>query len=118
MAARGFNHVILLGRLGADAETRYTGDGKAVSNFSVATSRRWRDKQTGQEREETDWHRVVLWRAEALAQHLRRGTLVLVDGRLQTRQYETRAGEQRTAVEVVADEVILLGSPEHNERRE
>ena len=98
-----------MGHLGADAEVKYTAGGVAVANFSLATSRRWKDKQTGEWREETDWHRVVLWRAGEVSRYLTKGRAVLVEGRLQSRSYEDRAGEKRYVTEVVAENVVLLG---------
>jgi single-strand DNA-binding protein len=109
MASRSVNKVILLGNLGKDAETRFTPAGVSVTSFSVATSRRWKDKETGEWKEETDWHRVVLWRAENRAPYLLKGTQVYVEGRLQTRDYD-KDGQKHYMTEVVADDVILLSS--------
>ena len=110
MASRSVNKVILLGHLGKDAETRFTPAGASVTSFSVATSRRWKDKETGEWKEETDWHRVDLWRSENLAPYLTKGKQVYVEGRLRTRSYEDKDGQKRYVTEVVADDVILLGS--------
>jgi single-strand DNA-binding protein len=110
MASRSVNKVILLGNLGRDAETRFTPSGIAKTTFSVATSRRWKDQQTGDWKEETDWHNIVLWRSENLAQYLTKGKTVYVEGRLQTRNYEDKDGQKKYITEVVADEVILAGS--------
>jgi single-strand DNA-binding protein len=109
MASRSVNKVILVGRLGKDAETRFTPSGVAVTKFSVATSRRWKDQQTQEWKEETDWSDVTLWRAENLASYLTKGTQVYVEGRLQTRSYDDKDGKKVYRTEVVADEVILLG---------
>jgi single-strand DNA-binding protein len=109
MASRSVNKVILIGHLGKDAETRFTPSGVSVTKFSVATNRRWKDQQTGDWKEETDWTNVVLWRQENLAQYLTRGKQVFVEGRLQTRSYEDKDGKKVYATEVVADDVILLG---------
>jgi single-strand DNA-binding protein len=109
MASRSVNKVILLGNLGRDAETRFTTGGAARTVFSVATSRRWKDQATGEWKEETDWHNVVLWRQENLANYLTKGKQVYVEGRLQTRSYEDKDGKKVYATEVVADDVILLG---------
>jgi single-strand DNA-binding protein len=109
MASRSVNKVILVGRLGKDAETKFTPAGIAVTKFSVATSRRWKDQQTQEWKEETDWSDVTLWRAENLANYLTKGTQVYVEGRLQTRSYEDKDGKKVYRTEVVADEVILLG---------
>jgi single-strand DNA-binding protein len=108
MASRSVNKVILVGHLGRDAETKFTPSGVSVTRFSVATSRRWKDQQTGEWKEETDWHNVSLWRAENLAQYLTKGKQVYVEGRLQTRSYEDKDGQKKYATEVVADDVILL----------
>src|SRR5260370_20253102 len=109
MASRSVNKVILVGRLGRDAETAYTASQVAVTKFSVATSRRWKDQQTGDWKEETDWTRVVLWRGEGVAPYLLKGKQIYVEGRLQTRSYDDKDGKKVWTTEVVADEVILLG---------
>ena len=109
MASRSVNKVILVGHLGRDAETKFTPAGVPVSKFSVATNRRWKDQQTGEWKEETDWCNVVLWRQENLANYLTRGKQVYVEGRLQTRSYEDKDGKKQYMTEVVADDVILLG---------
>lgn len=109
MASRSVNKVILIGHLGRDAETAYTASQVAVTKFSVATSRRWKDQATGDWKEETDWTRVVLWRGEAVAPYLLKGKQIYVEGRLQTRSYDDKDGKKVWATDVVADEVILLG---------
>ena len=109
MASRSVNKVILLGNLGRDAETRFTTSGVARTTFSVATARRWKDQQTGEWKEETDWHNVVLWRQENLANYLTKGKQVYVEGRLRTRSYDDKDGNKRYVTEVVADDVLLLG---------
>jgi single-strand DNA-binding protein len=109
MASRSINKVILIGHLGKDAETRFTPAGIAVTSFSVATNRRWKDQQTGEWKEETDWAKVVLWRQENLANYLTKGKQVYVEGRLQTRSYDDKDGKKQYMTEVVAEEVILLG---------
>jgi single-strand DNA-binding protein len=109
MASRSVNKVILVGHLGRDAETKFTPGGAAVTRFSVATSRRWKDQQSGEWKEETDWSNVTLWRQENLANYLTKGKQVYVEGRLQTRSYEDKDGKKVYATDVVADEVILLG---------
>jgi single-strand DNA-binding protein len=108
MASRSVNKVILLGHLGRDAETRFTPGGAACTNFSVATNRRWKDQQTGEWKEETDWHRIVLWRQENVANYLTKGKQVYVEGRLQTRSYDDKDGKKVYTTEVVADNLILL----------
>src|SRR6202163_3214219 len=109
MASRSVNKVILIGHLGRDAETAYTASQVAVTKFSVATNRRWKDQATGEWKEETDWTRVVLWRGENVAPYLVKGTQVYVEGRLQTRSYDDKDGKKVWATDVVADQVILLG---------
>jgi single-strand DNA-binding protein len=109
MASRSVNKVILIGHLGRDAETRFTPQGVAVTSFSVATSRRWKDQQSGDWKEDTTWSDVVLWRAENLANYLTKGKQVYVEGRLQTRSYDDKDGNKRYRTEVIAEEVLLLG---------
>jgi single-strand DNA-binding protein len=109
MASRSVNKVILVGHLGRDAETKFTPSGVAVTSFSVATSRRWKDQQSGEWKEETDWSNVTLWRSENLAQYLTKGKQVYVEGRLQTRSYDDKDGKKVYRTDVVADDVILLG---------
>lgn len=109
MASRSVNKVILLGRLGKDAETKFTPSGVSKSTFSIATSRRWKDQQSGEWKEETDWHNIVLWRSENLANYLLKGKQVYLEGRLQSRSYEDKEGQKKYITEVVADELILLG---------
>jgi single-strand DNA-binding protein len=109
MASRSVNKVILVGHLGRDAETKFTPGGVAMTRFSVATNRRWKDKDSGEWKEETDWSNVVLWRSENLANYLTKGKQIYVEGRLQTRSYEDKDGKKVYSTEVVADDVILLG---------
>ncbi|HUI56890.1 MAG TPA: single-stranded DNA-binding protein [Bryobacteraceae bacterium] len=110
MASRSVNKVILLGNLGKDAETKFTPSGTAVSNFTLATNRRWKDQQTGEWKEETEWHRCVLWRSENRANYLTKGTPVYIEGRLQTRSWEDKDGQKRYTTEVVCEDLILLSS--------
>lgn len=109
MASRSVNKVILLGHLGKDAETKFTPSGVAKTNFTLATNRRWKDQQSGEWKEVTDWHNVVLWRAENLSSYLLKGKQVYVEGRLENRSWEDQQGQKRYITEVVADDVILLG---------
>jgi single-strand DNA-binding protein len=109
MASRSVNKVILIGHLGRDAETAFTASQIPVTKFSVATNRRWKDQQTGDWKEETNWTNVVLWRSENLAQYLTKGKQVYVEGRIQTRSYDDKDGKKVYATEVVAEDVILLG---------
>ncbi len=101
---------MLIGHLGKDAETRYTPSGTAVTNFSLATNRRFKNQQTGEWQDETNWHDIVLWKAEALANYLQKGKQVYIEGRLQTRSWEDQSGNKRYRTEVVTDPggVILL----------
>src|SRR4029077_10584921 len=109
MASRSVNKVTLIGHLGRDAETAYTASQTAVTKFSVATNRRWKDQASGEWKEETNWTNVVQWRAENLAQYLTKGKQVHVEGRIQTRSYDDKDGKKVYTTEVVADDVILLG---------
>src|SRR5262245_20017436 len=109
MASRSVNKVILIGHLGRDAETAYTASQTSVTKFSVATNRRWKDQQTGEWKEETDWSRVVLWRGENLAPYLTKGKQVYVEGRLRNYSYDDKDGKKVYATEVVAEDVLLLG---------
>jgi single-strand DNA-binding protein len=120
MAGRSVNKVILLGNLGRDPETRYTTSGVAVSRFSIATSRRVKDAQTGDWKDETDWHNVTLWRNENVLQYLTKGKQVYIEGRLHTRSYEDKDGKKVWATEVVAEDLILVsgGGPGRGGERE
>lgn len=109
MASRSVNKVILLGHLGKDAETKFTPSGVSRSTFTIATNRRWKDQSSGEWKEETDWHNVVLWRSENLANYLTKGKQVYVEGRLQTRSWDDKDGQKKYMTEVVADDLILLG---------
>ncbi|HEY7303860.1 MAG TPA: single-stranded DNA-binding protein [Bryobacteraceae bacterium] len=109
MASRSVNKVILIGNLGRDAETKFTPSGAAVTRFAIATTRSWKDQQTNEWKEETNWTNVVLWRQENLANYLTKGKQIYVEGRLQTRSYDDKDGKKVYATEVVAEEVILLG---------
>ena len=110
MASRSVNKVILVGHLGRDAETKFTPSGVPVTKFAVATNRRWKDQQTGDWKDETEWTNVVLWRQENLANYLTKGKQIYVEGRLQTRTYDDKDGKKMYFTEVVADEVILLSN--------
>ena len=114
MASRSVNKVILIGNLGRDAETKFTASGVAVTRFAVATTRSWKDQQSNEWKEETNWTNVVLWRQENVANYLTKGKQVFVEGRLQTRSYDDKDGKKVYATEVVAEEVILLGGRGEN----
>ena len=109
--ARGVNKVILVGNLGADPETRYTASGSAVTNIRVATSESWKDKQTGENQERTEWHRIVFFNrlAEIAGEYLRKGSQVYVEGALRTRKWQDQSGQDRYSTEVVAAEMQMLG---------
>jgi single-strand DNA-binding protein len=108
MASRSVNKVILIGHLGKDAETKFTPSGASVTSFTLATNRRWKDQQSGEWKDETDWHNIVLWRSENVANYLTKGKQVYVEGRLRTRNYENKEGRKVYVTEVVAEELILL----------
>src|SRR5438270_10532294 len=108
MAQRSVNKVLLIGNLGRDAETKFTPSGSAVTRFSVATQRRWKDQATNEWKEETNWTNVTVWRQEKLANYLTKGKQVYVEGRIQTRSYDDKDGKKVYATEVVADDIILL----------
>jgi len=109
MASRSVNKVILIGHLGKDAETKFTPSGTSRTTFTLATSRRWKDQSTGDWKEETDWHNIVLWRGENVANYLQKGKQVYIEGRLTSRSYDDKDGNKRFITEVVADQVMLLG---------
>jgi single-strand DNA-binding protein len=110
--ARGINKVILVGNLGQDPETRYMPSGKAVTNLRLATSDSWKDKQTGEQREQTEWHSIVMYDrlAEIAAEYLRKGSQIYVEGRLKTRKWQDKEGKDRYTTEVIANEMQMLGS--------
>lgn len=110
--ARGVNKVILVGNLGSDPEMRYTPNGVAVVNLSIATSEAWRDKQTGEMVEQTEWHRVVCFRrlAEIAGEYLRKGSKVYIEGRLRTRKWQDQQGNDRYTTEITADNLQMLDS--------
>ncbi len=110
--ARGVNKVILVGNLGNDPETRYMPSGDAVTNISVATTESWKDKQSGEQKEKTEWHRVVMFRrlGEIAAEYLRKGSQVYIEGKLRTNKWKDRDGNDRYTTEIIADEMQMLGS--------
>ncbi len=109
--ARGINKVILVGNLGADPETRYMPSGGAVTNIRIATSESWKDKNTGEAQERTEWHNVAFFGrlAEIAGEYLRKGSQVYVEGRLRTRKWQDRDGNDRYTTEVIANEMQMLG---------
>ena len=111
MAGRGINKVILVGNLGADPEVRYTNGGVAIANLRVATSDSWRNKESGEKQERTEWHRVVMFQrlAEIAQEYLKKGQRVYVEGRIQTRKWQDQQGNDRYSTEIVANEMLMLG---------
>lgn len=112
MASRGINKVIIVGNIGQDPETRYMPSGGAVTNINVATSEVWKDKQTGQPQERTEWHRVVFFNrlAEIAGEYLKKGSKVYVEGALRTRKWQDQQGQDRYSTEIVANEMQMLDS--------
>ena len=108
------NKVILVGNLGADPETRYLPNGDAVCNIRIATTESWKDKQTGDKKEATEWHRIVFFRrlAEIAGQYLKKGSSVYVEGSLKTRKWQDKDGNERYTTEIVGNEMKMLGSRE------
>jgi single-strand DNA-binding protein len=106
------NKVILVGNLGRDPETRYAPSGGAICNVSIATTRNWKDRTTGEKREETEWHRVVFYDrlAEIAGEYLKKGRPVYVEGRLKTRKWQDKEGQDKYTTEIIAEEMQLLGS--------
>ncbi|MCH7502215.1 MAG: single-stranded DNA-binding protein [Proteobacteria bacterium] len=109
--ARGINKVIIVGNLGQDPETRYMPSGSAVTNFTVATNESWKDKQTGEQKDRTEWHRIAMFGrlAEVAAEYLRKGSQVYIEGKLRTRKWQDRDGKDRYTTEIIADEMQMLG---------
>ena len=110
--ARGINKVILIGNLGADPEVKYMPSGEAVANLTLATSESWKDKNSGEQVERTEWHRVVMFRrlAEIAGEYLKKGSKVYIEGRLQTRKWKGQDGQDRYTTEIVANEMQMLDS--------
>jgi len=110
--ARGINKVILIGNLGQDPEVKYMPNGGAVANVTVATSESWKDKNTGEQQERTEWHRVVFFRrlAEIAGEYLKKGSKVYIEGRLQTRKWQDQQGNDRYTTEIIANDMQMLDS--------
>lgn len=108
--ARGINKVIIVGNLGQDPEVRYMPSGQAAANFSVATSESWKDKQTGQQQERTEWHRISMYGrlAEIAGEYLKKGSKVYVEGALRTRKWQDKSGQDRYTTEIIANEMQML----------
>jgi single-strand DNA-binding protein len=109
--ARGVNKVILVGNLGKDPEVRYSPNGNAVANITLATSEQWKDRNSGEQQEKTEWHRVVFFNrlAEIVGEYLKKGSQVYIEGKLQTRKWQGQDGQDRYTTEVVANEMQMLG---------
>ena len=110
--ARGINKVILVGNLGRDPEMRYTASGSAVANITVATSESWKDKQTGEQQERTEWHRVVMFNrlGEIAGEYLKKGSKVYIEGRLQTSKWQDGEGKDRYSTDIIANDLQMLDS--------
>jgi single-strand DNA-binding protein len=110
--ARGINKVILIGNLGQDPEVKYMPNGGAVTNVTIATSESWKDKNTGEQKENTEWHRVVFFRrlAEIAGEYLKKGSKVYIEGKLQTRKWQDQQGNDRYTTEIIANEMQMLDS--------
>jgi len=106
------NKVTLIGRLGADPEVRYMPSGGAVTNISLATTRRWKDRQSGERRDETEWHRIAFFNriAEIAGEYLRKGSLVYIEGRIRTRKWQDKEGQDRYTTEIIAEQMQMLDS--------
>ena len=115
--ARGINKVILVGNIGGDPDVRYMPNGNPVTNITLATSESWKDKQTGQNQERTEWHRVVFFNrlGEIAGEYLRKGSKIYVEGALRTRKWKTQDGQDRYSTEIVASELQMLDSRASNE---
>jgi len=110
--ARGVNKVILIGNLGRDPEVRYSPNGSAIANVTIATTESWKDKNSGEKQEKTEWHRVVFFGrlAEIVGEYLKKGSQIFVEGRLQTRKWQDKDGQDKYTTEIVANEMQMLGS--------
>lgn len=124
---KGVNKVILVGRLGKDPETKYSQGGTAVTNITIATSEQWKDKQTGEQKERTEWHNIVFFNrlAEIAGEYLKKGSQIYVEGRLQTEKWKNKDGNDRYTAKIYASEMQMLGgrdstsgSTANNERQE
>ena len=110
MSSRSINKVIIVGNLGQDPEVRFMPNGSAVANFTVATSETWKDKQTGEQKEKTEWHRIVIYQrlAEIAGEYLKKGSKVYLEGRLQTRKWQNQQGADQYTTEIVCHEMVML----------
>lgn len=112
MASRGLNKVMLIGNLGADPEVRYSPNGMAVANVRLATNESWRDKESGETQERTEWHRIVFFGrlAEVVKEYVHKGSQIYIEGRLQTRKWQDKDGQDRYSTEIVANDMQMLGA--------
>lgn len=112
MASRGINKVIIVGNLGQDPEVRFMPNGSALANFTVATSESWKDKQSGEQKEKTEWHRIVMYQrlAEIAGEYLKKGSKVYLEGRLQTRKWQNQQGADQYTTEIVVNDMQMLDS--------
>jgi len=110
--ARGVNKVILIGNAGKDPEVRYMPNGNAVANLTLATSDSWKDKNTGETQERTEWHRIVFFRrlAEVVGEYVKKGSKIYIEGRLQTRKWQDQSGQDKYTTEIIADQMQMLDS--------
>ncbi len=115
----GINKAIIVGNLGKDPEVRYMPDGTAIANFSVATSESWKDKASGEKKERTEWHRIVVFGklGEICGEYLSKGKQVYIEGRIQTREWEDKDGNKRYTTEIIASDMKMLGSREDGSRK-
>jgi single-strand DNA-binding protein len=114
--SRGVNKVIIVGNLGNDPDVRFMPNGNAVANFSVATSETWKDKQTGEQKEKTEWHRIVIYQrlAEIAGKYLKKGSKVYLEGKLQTRKWQNQQGQDQYTTEIVVNEMQMLDGRNSN----
>lgn len=114
---KGVNKVIIVGNLGADPETRYTAGGGAITNLRVATSEKWKDKQSGEDQERTEWHRIVFFGklAEIAGQYLKKGSSVYVEGSLRTNKYTDKEGVEKYSTDIVGSEMQMIGAKRKEE---
>jgi len=112
MAQKGVNKVIIIGNLGKDPEVKFMPNGNSVANVTIATSESWKDKNTGQQQERTEWHRVVFFRrlAEVVGEYVKKGSKIYIEGKLQTRKWQDQSGQDRYTTEIVADQMQMLDS--------
>ena len=118
--ASGVNKVILIGNLGKDPEIRYTTHGSVVANFTIATSETWKDKNSGERKQKTEWHRIVFWgsQAEIIGKYLAKGSQVYIEGKIQTRKYQDNNGQDRYITEVIGKEFLMIGNRQNQNQNQ